>query len=277
MKNVVLLTLFLLTCSFVYAQKNKQEEAIVKEGIRLYQSEMASWYGTDIFMAEGADQRNKTGGYFSYSSEGTHKCIFFSTEENPSVLATIIFDDTFDPKKANLDKTTRKFTKYERTLYDLRKKALNELQTDTLFKMYQNTSLNLIPIVDGKDKKVYVLTGTNLQNVVFFGNDYLITFDSKNNIESKKKLHLNLIPVEYGEKDSEGTDTGETMHTHSAQTGDLITPTDICTLMLYQNLTRWKTHIVIGEKSLSFWNCETNTLAVVAKDVFEKINNYQSK
>lgn len=275
MKNILLCSIlcFINFC-FIYAQKNKAEELIVKEGIRLYESEMASWYGSDIFMATCAEHKGNLGGYFSYTQNKQHRCVFFSKDDKPTVLATIVFDSTFDLNKAVVDKKIRKFNKYELALYKMRLNAIIEINSDTLFQTYENIRLNAIPIINGKDKKVYILSGTNLQNVVFFGNDYLITFDSNYTITSKKKLHLNIIPIEYGKTDSGSLGTA---HTHLSETGDLITPTDICTLMLYKNLTHWQTHMVIGETSISIWNNESRSLAVIPKAIFEKINQEQSK
>ncbi|MEZ4772703.1 MAG: hypothetical protein R3D00_05915 [Bacteroidia bacterium] len=64
--------LTLLTLS-VFAQKNPTEEAapIVAEGKLLYKSEMASWYGTDLFL-EKYNNRDHIGGYFSYTDESVH-------------------------------------------------------------------------------------------------------------------------------------------------------------------------------------------------------------
>ncbi|MEO6901946.1 MAG: hypothetical protein ABI315_02185 [Bacteroidia bacterium] len=67
------------------------------------------------------------------------------------------------------------------------------------------------------------------------------------------------------------------MHTHLPETGDFITATDICTLMLYEKLAKWKTHKEVSQKYLNIWNCETDQLAVIAMDVVEKINIDQEK
>ena len=45
----LLITLFGLNC-LGQTQIDKETSAIIEEGKKLYQSEMASWYGSDIFM-----------------------------------------------------------------------------------------------------------------------------------------------------------------------------------------------------------------------------------
>jgi hypothetical protein len=180
MKNALTIILSLLTI-FAFGQKNPTEKAqpIVAEGELLYKSEIASWYGTDFFLEKYEDREN-IGGYFSYSENDTTKCVFFSKVEEPKVIGTISFDSTYDVSKAKTDLTLRDFTNAEHDLYQIRNIALKELQTneDGFFKFYQNTNPNIIPLINGEEKKVYILTGPQQSGVVIFGNDYLLTFDN---------------------------------------------------------------------------------------------------
>lgn len=253
-----------------YSQKDlKQRIAeVVDEGKMLYRSEMASWYGTDLFM-EKYKNRENIGGYFSYSEGENSKCIFFSRDENPKVIGTILFDTTYKVENAKSDLTERNFSKDEHDLYQIRSKALQAIQSDTIFKMYQNSSLNLIPIINKKEKKVYVLTGPNNSGVVLYGNDYLLTFNDKNELKSTKRIHANIIPVNY--KDQKDVQIAS-MHSHLPQTGDLMTATDICTTMLYEKFTGWETVYVISKEYVSIWNCKEDTLNVLTTEAFEKIS-----
>ena len=139
MNKTLTIILTLLTVS-VFGQKNPTEEAqpIVAEGKLLYKSEMSSWYGTDLFL-ENYKNRDNFGGYFSYSDNEISKCIFFSKSDNPKVIGTISFDSTYNVKTAKTDLTERDFTAYENDLYAIRKIALSEANSDTLFKTYKNT------------------------------------------------------------------------------------------------------------------------------------------
>jgi len=122
-----------------------------------------------------------------------------------------------------------------------------------------------------------VLTGPQKNGVAIFGNDYLLTFNKDNSLLNKKQLHKNIIPVYYGDKDEEGSQTVGAMHTHLPETGEFITATDICTLMLYEKFAKWKTHNVISKKYLNIWNCETDQLAVIPMDIVDKVNKDQEK
>lgn len=275
MKQIFSFVFVLLSSFGVFAQKNEQEQAIVDEGKALYKTEMASWYGTDLFLEQFPGKRDKIGGYLSYSEADLTHCIFFDRGETPQILATISFDSTFAIATAQVDTLRTSLSETESALYTIRQLALAELNTDTLFKTYKNTNLNLIPLIWKGEKKVYVLTGPKVNGVVIFGNDYLLTFDKANKLTNKKCLHQNIIAVDYdSEADSKQVSA---VHSHLPATGDLITVTDICTLMLYGKYAGWESHMVVGEKSISIWNCENNSLAVISRDALEKTEKDQKK
>jgi hypothetical protein len=273
-----LATAFLLFLSLnIFGQDNPTEQAqpIVAEGKRLYKSEMASWYGTDIFL-ESYKDRAKIGGYFSYVENDIAKCVFFSKSDTPLVIGTILFDSTYNTKTATTDLLEREFTSNENDLYAIRKIALQTINSDTLFKTYKNTNLNLIPLINDNEKKVYVLTAPEENGVVIFGNDYLLTFDKDNNVTNKKQLHRNIIPIKYGNEE-EGNEVEGAIHSHLPETGDFITATDICTLMLYEKFAKWKQHNVVSKKYLNIWNCLTDQLTVIPMSTIDKINKDQKK
>lgn len=276
MKRIFSAVLTLVTLN-VFAQDNPTELArpIVDEGKRLYRSEMASWYGTDLFVERYKDMAN-VGGYFSYSDNGISKCIFFSKNETPKVIGTVSFDSTYNTRTASVDLTEREFTSGERDLYAIRKIALASIKTDTLFKRYKNTNFNLIPLITGSEKKVYVLTGPEQTGVVIFGNDYLLTFDNNNNLVNKKQLHKNIISIGYG-NEKEGETIDGAIHNHLPETGDFITATDICTLMLYEKFAKWKQHNVISKNYLNIWDCITDKLIVIPTSVVDKIDKDKQK
>lgn len=272
--NKALTLLLAIVSVTVFAQEklDKKTKPIVAEGKLLYRSEMASWYGTDLFL-EKYKSRENIGGYFSYLANDVPTCIFFSKTEQPKVIGTITFDDTYNVETAKMDMTEREFTATEKDLYEIRKLTLNEIKTDTLFKIFKDMNLNLIPIINGKEKKVYILSGPKKNGVIIFSNDYLLTFGKNNKLISKEQLHKNIIPIEYNGKDEVET----TFHTHLPETGDFITATDICTLMLYEKFANWKTHNVVSKNYLNIWDCKKDELHVISMDIIEKINKDQEK
>jgi hypothetical protein len=254
---------------------DKETNAIVAEGKSLYRSEMASWYGTDIFLDKFKEKRENFDGYFSYSDNNLSTCLFYSKDENAKVLCTITFDETYALKNAVVDGNEREFTADEKEIYTIRQKALEEINNDTLFKTYKNSNLNLIPLIANGEKKVFVLSGPKENGVIIFGNDYLLTFDKNNNLKSKKMIHNNIIPMDFGKADSLKAKSG--IHSHLPSTGEFITSTDICTLMLYEKLAEFEQYYVVSEKYISIWNCKSDELTVITKKVWDKINEDQKK
>ncbi len=230
---------------------------IVEEGKLLYRCEMASWHGTDLVIPKLKDKEN-VGGYFSYPEQDLTKCIFFSRGDKPKVIGTITFDSSYKDESATIDLAERDFTPFERDIYAIRENALSAIKSGRFFKIPANTSLNLIPLIRNGEKKVYVVTGPKQSGVVIFGNDYLLTFDDANKLLDRQRIHASTIMLDY----KKNQDKIGAMHTHVQKTGDLITATDICTLMLYQKFTNWKTHVVISPRYISTWDCKTNELTV---------------
>lgn len=266
------LVIFLSINSLGQDFTDEYQQKIVDEGKLLYKSEMTSWIGTDIFI-ERCQDKNIIGGYFSYLSGEKTKCIFFSKDESPDVIGTITLDSTFDITNAKVELNARSFTKYEEELYYIRKLTIVEIFSDTLYKHYKNMSFNIIPLIDSNSKRVYILTGPQESGVIIFGNDYLLTFDNDNNLIDTKKIHQNIIPVYYEDNFPEDSKPITTVHNHSQETGELITATDICTLMLYEKFTNWASHSVISDNYMSIWSCKTDQLMVLPMEALQKIYN----
>lgn len=279
MKNIYL-SLLLISFFFKANAQNLQTkiDEIVAEGKLLYKSEMASWYASDLFV-EQYHSKEKIAGYFSYSEADVSKCIFFSNEADPQVIGTVEFDSLFNIETAIVDIEPRNFNEIERKLYELFKKSLELINNDPYFKTYQNSNLNLVPLITKDSYQVFVLTGPSISNVVIFGNDYLIKFDKKLNFESRKKLHNDIIPIEY--KTQDGDYTRETIHSHNDETGPYMTSTDVCTLMLYSKFTQWKQHTVFSKEYTNFWNCQENQLYILPtkkiREIIESSNSDNDK
>ena len=123
MRSAALTITFLLFAIMASCQNNEKASAIVAEGKYLYRLEMASWYGTDIFLEKFKDQRQKIGGYFSYNNKEATTCLFFSNDDIPKVLATISFDSTYNVSTAKIDGKLREFFPNESDIYIIRKKS----------------------------------------------------------------------------------------------------------------------------------------------------------
>ncbi|MCJ7934670.1 MAG: hypothetical protein MUW56_13845 [Chryseobacterium sp.] len=263
--------LFISLGVFINAQNLEKNAEIRQEGIELYRSEMASWYGTDVFK-ENYTQSENVGGYFSYINERVPTCIFFSKKNK--VIATISFPANYNPKDAKKDFTERDFTPLEKDYFSIRQNALKRVQNDTIFKNYKDANLNFVPIIRNTMKKVYVLSGPSIDNIVIFGNDYLLTFNDKNEVKNVEKLHKGMIVQKIIDED--GPAVGGA-HSHVLENWQEITPTDICTLMLYQRFTNWDQYTVVSKDYISFWDCKSNDLTIIKSEDYEKMTAKEKK
>lgn len=270
----------LIMCTYeAFTQINLQKiaDSITREGLILYKSEMASWYGTDVFTDQCKNKLGLIGGYLSYDTGQGENNIFFSKDNrNPMVLGTISFGYDFNPKNYKLDTIPRKLLPQELELYTIRQNALNEVKTDTLFKRFQNTGVSLIPAIIENKKLVYILTSPKSSGVVLFGNDYVLKYKNSNALMSKRKIHKDLIPVYYKKAVADSSKIEVTaIHTHLPTTGDFISVTDICTLMLYSRYTTWKQYIVVSRDYVSLWDCKKNTLLIMTTVAWKRISDDQ--
>jgi hypothetical protein len=277
-KNLLFVFVFCAFANCVYAQKEyiaKMTDSIENEGKTLYLSEMASWYGTDIFLAKCKSKVPRIGGYLSYDTGSGMNNIFFSKDAQPVVLATMSFPYAPRPDNCQLDSTERKLTATEAGLYKIRSIAMGELRAnkDTIFRFYKNTGTNPVPIIINGQKRVSFLTSPHENGIIIFGNDYLTTFDTNDQIIGTKRLHKNLIsiPTVKSPGDTSRSVSVAGVHTHVAETGEFITATDICTLMLYERFTTWKQYFVVSPTYISIWDCTKNSLTAITKEAWDKI------
>lgn len=269
------LTIALPNLSQTQDSLNIISKLIEYEGKMLYYSEKASWHGTDILL-EQKGIVDKVGGYLSYPVNDSVRCVFFSKAVSPTVIFSTTFDQTFDLSTVVISDAERFPSPLELDMYSMREKAIRALETDTIVKYYENTRLNLIPIINGSIKRVYVLTGPTKARAVLLGNDYLVEFDSSSNISSIQTLHKGLIPLPL----TAGEDKQKTlssMHSHVAGKSAFITPTDICTLMLYQPMTEWTEHIVMAPNYVSVWNCVDNSLTIMTRETYNKLSDIKDE
>ncbi|MCR8561211.1 hypothetical protein KXD93_26395 [Mucilaginibacter sp. BJC16-A38] len=268
-KLFTLIVLFILTQNAT-AQKNdlrKIADSIKAEGEMLYHSEWASGHSTQVFASSFGGKKLLSGGYFSYETKKEMTTVFFSKNEDPVVIATVKFGHDLDSSKYSIDTTTRKFTDNEKEFYTIRSKAAQAVSNDTLFKFYQNTSLNLVPIIKNGAKRVYVITAQTAPDEVLLGNDYLISFDKDNNIIKKTKLHNNLIPLGTGGDDP----IKASSHQHLGETSPFITATDICAFKLWKSRTTWVISFVVSAGYVSAWHFSDEFLEILTQAEFEKI------
>jgi len=268
-----LLTAFLFL--FASARASAQNtDALLREAFKLYYSERASWLGTDILMEELArDQRDSIGGYISYvagEERGQPTFVFYTKNEPMRALGSVVFDTSFQKSSARVSTTSRTLSPLEKELIDLRQRAMNVLESDTSVRAYRQTKFNLVPISDGRGKRVYVLTATNQSGKVLFGNDYLLEFSRRGDFKHLSRLHNSLLVAETSSLEGSGRDAAYT-HSHLPQFSETFTATDLCTAMLYEDYAPFTQYYVVSAKKVSIWSVKGRKLLVMDRTAFDRM------
>jgi len=271
-RSIILLSVMCLCATMVAAQSEKD---IVAEGRKLYKTEMASWHGTAMFMGKFPAKQATSGGYFSYVDGKRVTCLFFSNDSIPKTVITMSFDTTYNDQMAKVDTVQRPLTENENSLLAIRQETWDRIQSDSTFQFYNGLIPNIVPLVDAKGKRAYIFTAPSMDSIVVFGNDYLLTFDAGNKIQDIRRIHKNVTPIEYGRKRN-GNLITSTTHMHFPETGNMLTPTDICTILLYEKTAGWQEHIAISRSAVSIWNCHNDKLTNMALETWQKSSRDRS-
>lgn len=272
-----LLICFILILSLTSISFGQETDKILEEGKLLYRLEKASWYGTDDFLARFSNKRDSIGGYLSYVDDKNQVVNIFLKKGNPyHILVRYHFDSIPETKPIMIDSLNYVATQTEIDLITIRQDAVQQISdnSDNFFTFYKNTSLNPIPLINKKEKKVFILTGPQISNLVIIGNDYLLTYDNKNRFVKKEKIHQSMLQYPYKSDKSENK-LESTYHSHILS--DCISSTDICTLLLYKDYVEWKQHYVISKKYVSIFDLEKENLVIITKKAWDKINKHQNE
>ena len=269
-KNITIFILVFTISTLSFGQKTDE---ILKEGKLLYCLEKASWYGTDVFLEQFSHKVSDAGGYLSYVNERNRVVnIFFKKDNSFHILVRFEFDSLPQRTPIRIDTLNHIATQQEIDLITIRQDAIQEISKnkDGFFSLYNNTSLNPIPLIRKGKKNVFILTGTTVPNVVIIGNDYLLTYNNKNKLVKKEKIHNSLLQYPYKSNDPENQ-MKSTFHSHILS--DYISSTDICILLLYKEYVEWTQHYVISEKYVSIFDLEKETLVVMTRKDWDKMND----
>ncbi len=265
MKTFLFTILSILVLGSASAQDKLQGEVkpIIAEGKAIYRLEMANRIGSKLFNA-AYKGKEPMAGLISYPVDDNVVTLFYSGGEKQKAIGTILFDSSYEEDKAKVDMAARDITQAEMQLIRLYSNAKKLTQDAANFTLPENATFNLVPMMSDNTGKVYVMTVSSKDDVVIFGNDYLLKYDSKLNLTDKKALHKNMAAVSYDKNAGTANDTGST-HTHLAAEGEMVSATDIATLFLYEKLTKWSQHTFISENYIFFWNYGTHDLQVISK------------
>jgi hypothetical protein len=236
--------IFIIIPVFGQAQSDELNK-IVDRGYDLYAIEKCNWISTDTILKYYNDTMNITG-YLSYIDSTNIKSIYWN--KNNEVLFTFLFKDSI----MEWEYHKRLPTSDEKELIEKRtfvREMIYSKKTGKYFKKYPNTSFNIVPFKENNSIIVYVMTGTYEREVVPIGNDYMISFDQFGAFE-KQRIHRSYLPL--------STSGILTMHTHVD--GSCLSETDVCILLLYKDMIKWDSHIIMGKTCTITWDIKNGCI-----------------
>lgn len=252
--------------------KEPDPRAVLAEGKLLYHLEKASWFATDDYLVRFAHKIEQGGGYVSYQThEGFINTVFFDKNDPDKLQVRYTFDISPKPIPLIIDSVDMDVTMIEKDLIALRQDASKIASYACT--IYKNTSMNFIPVISEKERKVYILTASENKGILLLGNDYLFRYGVNNKFKDMKRIHNSLIEIPY---DVEGKSKEISAGVHSHVFSDIIDPTDICTLLLYRDYVKWRQHYVISKKYVSIFDMEKEDLVVMTRKAWDNISK-QSK
>ena len=266
-KIILLLTLsvfFVLSAGGKYTQEylDKQAELIAVEAEKLYLLESGSWRATDIFLEKFHKQTDNLGGYVTYfSDKSTVTSVFYSKGSSPKTIAVFSYNIFSGTENAKIDSKERELTKYENELRMIRESVYKEMKNTDFYTFYENTSPNIIPIIENNEKKAYILTAPKLSNILITGNDYLLTFNDDYTLKSTEAFHKSMIVQDIAIPNMKNAVSAT--HTHVQGKSEFITPTDLCTLRLYASMLNLDSYSVASGEYISIWDFKKNTLFIM--------------
>ncbi len=247
-----------------------KEDEVVQEGKLIYRTAIAVEYGSEIVKTKYPVIKGISSTNVAYLNATQSVCIFFSDTDPSKIVLSISFNSEGRIENATINNQLRDASSQEQSLYKMMKTIEADVSSTSSYKKYGNTKFMFVPINDSKGKRVYLLTSSEKEGVITFGNDYLVTFDSDNSINKRIAIHKNLMWTEIETKEK-GKDITEAWHTHLPETGNKITATDIYTILRYEKITRWKKYSVITETLVSVWDCSTDNLMYLPRQEWDKI------
>lgn len=245
---------------------------IKKEGMALYESERASWVATDMLLLRKPDMRGIVG-YISYADGDSLRTVFMQqTADKMSFAAqySFSFHRTAIQPATGRTFAARPASARELKLFEVRLKAMEELESYKVqgkpYQFPENTRPNVV-VLDNGSLRAYVLTGPQEGQVLPIGNDVVMRFSAAGRLTQVERLHNSYLAMRLPEG-HQNIEAG--MHSH-LPAHPYITPTDICSLLLYKEAFPAPQHIVIGSEYVSMLNIEKQELVILTKKAFDKI------
>lgn len=238
MKKYTLFALLMLFCGMVWCQKEEESvlsqedlqqlfvmnDSVIREGSKLYLYEKLSWLATDNFFTTGANAR----GSFIIEDDSMYRVLFVNAD------LQCVYEENLDKNTYKTQRNTevRKLNENEMALWERHLRLMGKIGDANIpaYSFPEGTASFNVEIIRVNEKltRAYVIMGALVDNLIPFGNDFSFDFDNNDSLVAQRAYHHSYIPITW----EEGSTPKRVMHSHTRD-NPYITPTDICTFLLY--------------------------------------------
>lgn len=262
---LISLLLILFTGAYSQIEFKKISTDILNEGKNLYLLEQSAWIASDS--SENKIVKEDITGFISLFDKDIIKVLFYNkiNEDEYSVIQTFKFSNSIELNYIGYDDHIRSPNNDELYFIQIKEGTYDLLDNfDMLFKEYENTGFNISIFEEDGIFKIFIMSGAQKYGILPLGNDLEFKCNKKEPIiEFVRKIHTRYIPINLN---NETDNTKATVHYHADQSSKFISSTDICTILLYKNMTDIKKHIVVSDEFISVFNSEKLTLEITKKE-----------
>ncbi|UYZ59921.1 hypothetical protein [Hymenobacter latericus] len=241
----------------------------LRDGLALYEVERASWVSDDVLRAQPSLPLQPVT-FLSYATPDSVRTVFIGVVANqPTVVLQVSYGKgQLQPSQARVQPTGRPLADNEEKLFLIQQDVLKRQRKLTGGQSPAGTTYNVSVIEQGTTYKAYLLLGATTAGVVPLGADWCLTYGPDGKLQRTQRLHQSYVPIT---PPPAGTTVQASVHTHLPGYPALITPTDICTLLLYREALppSHSRHVVLGAELASVFELNTQELRVLPRREFE--------
>lgn len=234
MKKASLLILLIAFFTILSAQaiSKKMVANVANDGENLFKLELLTRHSADKLYESNAMEG--LSGFVAFMDGGLFNCIYWKGE---GAARTVVYHFTaLDPEKPKfiqLDATAHALSEKEQTLANIKVKALAVIRGDkAYFKIDRGITLSLHILENESSYFAYLIANQRTENYIPIGNDFRLEFDKNGTLIKRAKLRSKLVEIP---TDVEPDKNGRiiTFHDNTEVGSAIISPTDICNLLLY--------------------------------------------
>lgn len=245
-------------------------DSICNEGYNLFVAERINWVSTDSALSR-YNVEDFGGNIIWQPTDSTWEAVFYDTKQE-----NCIFEMHYNThnQETNFSYKPRPITDSEKAQVKLKYTMLEntiKLYGDSLRYNgnYGQANMDFVRI-DRNTVRLYILQGIEIPDIIPFGNDYSIDFDNEGNIKAFRRYHHSFLAIPT--KDEKGDNVSTVYHSH-LKDNPYITPTDICSFLLYRGEMKQTMVLSTALDGVIIYNAESNSAAFLTKEAMERINN----